>query len=104
MRLPEKIENGPVHHMIHIDSVKRALGRSLGCDPFQELRPIDWLTLEEQQLLALTRGNLFCDGLGELEALQTKFAYYPRDVWLYLLASEWQKIAQVEHFHGEVWG
>src|SRR5204863_4867462 len=29
-----------------------------------------------------------------------RFAYYPRDVWLYLLAAQWKRISQEEAFMG----
>jgi hypothetical protein len=35
-----------------------------------------------------------------LESLRTKFAYYPHDVWLYLLAAGWTRIEQEEHLMG----
>ncbi len=39
---------------------------------------------------------MFHDDLG-LDALRSRFTYYPRDVWLYMLASGWQRIGQEEH-------
>ena len=35
-----------------------------------------------------------------LEALRRPFAYYPHDVWLYLLAAGWARIGQEEHLMG----
>jgi hypothetical protein len=37
------------------------------------------------------------DGTGELTAFRERLAWYPHDVWLYLLASGWQRIGQEEH-------
>jgi hypothetical protein len=48
----------------------------------------------------LTAGRVFHDGLGQLEAVREKLSYYPQDVWLYLLAAQWQRISQEEHFMG----
>ncbi len=100
VRLPEEAEAGPVHHMIRIDTVRSFFLWYLGCDPRQDLRPVDWLVLEEHKLLAVTRGRVFHDGLNQLEPARQRLAYYPRDLWLYLLASEWQKISQAEHLMG----
>ena len=61
-----------------------------------EIEPTDWLTFGEQKLRTITAGEVFHDDLG-LEAIRTRFAYYPRDVWLYMLASGWQRIGQEEH-------
>jgi len=42
---------------------------------------------------------VFHDDLG-LEAVRARFAYYPRDVWLYMLAAGWTRIGQEEHLMG----
>ena len=34
------------------------------------------------------------------EVLGDRFKYYPRDVWLYLMASGWNRIGQEEHLMG----
>jgi hypothetical protein len=43
---------------------------------------------------------VFHDGLGQLEPIRAKLHYYPHDVWLYLLAAQWRRIAQEEAFVG----
>ncbi len=100
VRLPQWVENGPVNHMIEITTIEAFGRRELGIDPFGEFSPQDWLLFEEQRLLSLTRGRVYNDGLGLLGALRKKLAYYPQDIWLYLLAAEWQKISQEEAFVG----
>ncbi|HEU5318671.1 MAG TPA: DUF4037 domain-containing protein [Chloroflexota bacterium] len=62
--------------------------------------PAEWLTLNEQELGALTRGPVYRDDTGELALIRERFRWYPRDVWLYLLASVWQRISQEEAFPG----
>jgi hypothetical protein len=66
----------------------------------QEWQAVDWLTFSEQHLRSLTAGKVFHDGLGQLEPLREKLHDYPRDVWLYLLAAQWRRIAQEEPFMG----
>lgn len=44
----------------------------------------------------MTGGEVFHDGLGDLGRIRTALAYYPREVWLYVRASQWQRIAQEE--------
>src|SRR5919202_1893833 len=61
---------------------------------------VDWLTCSEHRLLACTSGKVFNDGLGELGPIRERIAYYPHDVWLYILATQWSKIAQEEAFVG----
>ncbi len=100
VRHVQPIDHGPINHMIELTTVSDFGRRELGIDPFIEFVPQDWLTFEEQRLLSLTRGRVFHDGLGQLGVLRQKLAYYPQDVWLYLLAAEWQKISQEEAFVG----
>ena len=100
VRLPQLLEKGPVNHMIEITTVEDFGRRELGINPFSAFTPQDWMVFEEQRLLSLTRGQVFYDGLAQLSLLREKLAYYPRDVWLYLLAAEWQKISQEEAFVG----
>lgn len=61
------------------------------------LTAADWLTLPSQRLLEVTAGAVYHDNAGELTALRERLAYYPRDVWLYLLAAGWARIGQEEH-------
>jgi len=91
---------GQVDHRVTLHSPREFIREYLGVDPFGELDVLDWLTFSEQKLRAITSGKVFHDGLGELYAMQEKFAAYPRDVWLFLLAAQWQQIAQEEPFVG----
>src|SRR5207237_6360337 len=50
-----------------------------------------------QHLRELTMGALHHDAIGELTELRERLAWYPHDVWLYLLAAGWQRIGQEEH-------
>jgi Domain of unknown function (DUF4037) len=45
-------------------------------------------------------GEVFHDGAGELTRARARLAWYPRDVWLYVLACQWQRIGQEEAFPG----
>ncbi len=51
-------------------------------------------------MLTVTAGRVYHDGLGKLNEIRQKFTYYPRDVWLYLLAAQWKWIAEKEAFIG----
>ncbi len=99
VRLLEEIASGPVNHLVQIYTIKSYFEGGLGFDPYHEIDALDWLTFSEHKLLTFTSGKVFYDGLG-LEKIRKKFAYYPRDIWLYLLASQWKKIAQEEAFVG----
>ena len=84
--------------MIHIETIENFFDWYLGCDTNEVLTAADWLSFSEHKLLAVTSGEIFHDGLGELESVRRKFAYYPRDVWLYQLAAQWIKIFEDREF------
>ncbi|HEX6384325.1 MAG TPA: DUF4037 domain-containing protein [Anaerolineae bacterium] len=96
----EAIDSGPVNHRIEVVTARGFFTGQLGIDPAREWDAIDWLSVAQQQLLGVTTGRVFTDDLGELEALRQKLAYYPHDVWLYLLACQWRRIGQEDHFVG----
>jgi hypothetical protein len=73
--------------------------RQLNFDLAQPLQAVDWLTFSEQKLLSITAGAVFHDEIG-LAQVRDLFAYYPHDVWLYLLAAGWARIGQEEHLMG----
>jgi hypothetical protein len=86
--------------MINIYTVRSFFKARLGIDPYQQISAADWLTLPQQRLLELTSGEVYHDGLGELEKVRTKLTYYPKDVWLYMLSAQWTRISQEEAFVG----
>ena len=71
----------------------------LNFDLEQPLAPADWLTFSEQRLRCLTTGPIYHDAIG-LNEIRAQFNYYPRDVWLYLLAAGWTRLGQEEHLMG----
>jgi hypothetical protein len=87
-------------HNIDVETIGGFFNRYLGCDPSGEIKAADWLTFSEHKLLAVTSGKVFCDGLGELESTRQKFSYYPKNVWLYMLAAQWIKIFEEQTFVG----
>lgn len=89
----------PIGHKIEVHP-PAILTSWLGVDPCGEISAIDWLLIPQQKLLEVTSGRVYYDGLGILEPIRRKLAYYPRAVWLYLLASQWGRISQVEAFVG----
>jgi hypothetical protein len=91
---------GPVAHKIDIHTVDGYFERYLGLKTQGELGAADWLSFSEHKLLAVTRGKVFHDGLETLESARKRFSYYPHDIWLYILASQWAKIGEEETFVG----
>ena len=99
-QLPQPVDGeGPVNHRVDLLTVRGFLLSYLNFDLVRELEPADWLTFPEQKLRTLTVGPVFQDEIG-LEPVLARFAYYPQDVWLYLLACGWARIGQEEHLMG----
>ena len=97
---PVKITHGPVNHMINIHSVRFYFKARLGFDLKRRITVADWLTFPQQRLLELTSGEVYYDGLGQLAKAREKLQYYPRDIWLYMMAAQWTRISQEEAFVG----
>lgn len=90
---------GPVNHRVEIHTIEGFFADYLGFDIGQEIKQADWLTFPEQKLVTVVSGRVFHDQVG-LEKTRQRFKYYPTDVWLYLLASQWTRIEQEEHLMG----
>lgn len=100
VRLPLKIVNGPVNHLVQTFTLGSFFEARLGFDPLQRITAIDWLTVPQQRLLEVVSGEIYHDGLRKLRRIRKKLKFYPNDVWLYLLAAQWSKISQEEAFVG----
>jgi hypothetical protein len=94
-----EVDSGPINHRVEIWTVQGYFLHHLDFDPRQELHPADWLSFSEQRLLAVTAGAIYHDAVG-LAAARARFAAYPHDLWLYLMAAEWHRIGQEEHLMG----
>ena len=97
---PTPRENDTMHHLIEITNVRSFFQRYLGMDILGPVEFRDWLTFPEQRLLELTSGEVFHDPHGELSRLRGMLASYPRDVWLYRMACQWQRLSRQEAFVG----
>jgi len=82
---------------LYITTPRAFFWQRLAYDITQPLEAVDWLTIPSQRLREVTSGAVHYDGPGELTPLRERFAYYPHDVWLYLLAATGQRIGQEEH-------
>jgi len=91
--------SGPVNHRIETYTVTGFFRDYLGIDTGKELDAADWLTLPQQKLRSITAGQVFHDGLG-LGVVKQRLAWYPPDVWLFILAGLWARIGQEEHLTG----
>lgn len=92
--------DGPVRHGIVIAEPGDWLTGHLGFNPLSDITTDDWLSTSTQALAEVTGGAVFHDGLGCLHAARRALAWYPDDLWRYVLACQWQRIGQEESFVG----
>ena len=90
----------PVVHHLEVTDLGEWLTDRVGYDPRAGMTVRDWLATPQQLLLQVVRGEVFHDGSGELGEVRGLLAWYPDDVWLWLLACQWRRLAQEEHFVG----
>lgn len=97
MRVMMRPVSGSINHRIIPITLRDFVRIQSGYDIAQPVKVTDWLTIPSHVLGELTSGVVYHDGTGELTAFREQIAWYPHDVWLYLLASGWQRIGQEEH-------
>jgi len=90
----------PVTDHVEVHELGVWLRDKLGFDPREPISTRSWLTVPQQFLLEVTAGGVFHDGLGELVPAREALAWYPEDVWLWLIACQWRRIDQEEPFVG----
>ena len=107
--LPEEFHGWParfgwdevaVQHHVNVVSLEKWLESHLGFDPQVDITVQNWLTTPQQLLLEVTAGAVFHDPNGDLKRVRSKLEWYPNDIWLWLLACQWRRIAQEEAFVG----
>ena len=96
VELPDADPQVSQPHLLEITTTREFFQRYLGMDIFGGIGALDWLTFPEQRLLELTSGEVFHDPTGELARLRGTLSSWPRDVWLYRMACQWQKLFQEE--------
>lgn len=98
-RLMQATERGPVNHLVETLTAGAFFRSYLNFDVERTIGAADWLTFPQQKLRTIVAGKIFHDGI-DLAALQARFAWYPPDLWRYLLAAGWARIGQEEHLMG----
>ncbi|MEU0696017.1 DUF4037 domain-containing protein [Streptomyces niveus] len=112
-----ELTEGAVDHRVSVDDLGSWLRTRLGVDAASAEGPKvrDWLAMPQQRLAEVTGGAVFHDGpgapdaarapsapgaAGTLGAVRARLAWYPDQVWRYLLACQWQRISQEEALVG----
>lgn len=105
VRFPDSdCQEGRPRHQVEVTTARAFFTARLGVDPADGLELADWLLAPTQILASLTGGGVFHDPDGCLAARRRALAWYPDDVWRYVLASSWLRVSQEEAFVGRTGG
>jgi Domain of unknown function (DUF4037) len=88
-RIPDQFDGLPTK--VNVTTVQQYFLDQLGLDVSVAWDAYDWVSLSEQRLCAMTAGAVFHDEL-DLEKVRLRLAYYPTDVWLYLMLAGWWRV------------
>lgn len=92
-------EDAVTHH-VEVWTLEEWLGKTLGYDPRNGMPSERWLALPQQTLLHVTAGAVFHDETGELTKVRELLAWYPKDIWLWIMMSGWQRVQDTEPMVG----
>lgn len=104
--LPERFRGHPVRfgwdvqkkvHHVGVSTLSEWLIARLGVDAQAGMTTTDWLVTPQQRLLEVVAGPVYADD-GRLQPVRDTLAWYPDDVWLWLLACQWRRLDQDEAF------
>jgi Domain of unknown function (DUF4037) len=79
---------------VQVDSARDFALSRLGVDPRGGMDPVAWLGLPGQSILEVTAGPVLVDANGEITAIRDALAWYPEDLWRYVLAADWARLEQ----------
>jgi uncharacterized protein DUF4037 len=104
--LPEEYDGHPVRfgwdaqeatHHITVTTLSDWLVEHLGFDAGRGVSLEDWMVTPQQKLLGVVAGAVYADD-GRLEPVRAVLRWYPDELWRWLLACQWSRIAQEEPF------
>jgi hypothetical protein len=88
------------HHQVDVATAEQFAESRLGIPVVRDWDAIDWLGLTGQSVLEVAAGPVFADTLGTLSQIRRRLSWYPTDVWRYVVAADWQRLAQELPFVG----
>ncbi|MCI4361874.1 MAG: DUF4037 domain-containing protein [Thermoplasmata archaeon] len=92
-------DGGPGGPLLWVGTIRQFFQDYLHVDSSKTPSKTDWLLLPSPKLRSIADGLVFRDELGLARAI-ARFRYFPRDVWLHLLAVQWLRISEEEAFVG----
>ena len=106
-RLPGEFRGWPVRFgWDGVDVTDHVTVTTLGCWLVQHLglnaadgmSTLDWLLTPQQRLLGVVAGAVHADETGAIAAVRRSLSWYPDELWRWLLACQWRRVAQEEAF------
>ena len=91
-------DDTPAQHWATVTTLEQWTRDHLGVDATAGLTTLDWLTVPQNRLLGVVAGAVHADHDDALAALRRRLAWYPDQVWYWLLACQWARIEQEEAF------
>jgi len=105
--LPERFGGWPVRfgwdevaprHHVTVTTLSAWLTGFLGIDATAGMSTLDWLLTPQQRLLGVVAGRVYADDSGDLRQLRELLRWYPDQLWRWLLACQWHRVAGEEAF------
>jgi Domain of unknown function (DUF4037) len=91
-------DNVPPRHQVAVTTLQTWILDQLGVDATRGMSTVDWLMVPQQRLLGVVAGAVYADESGALTELRNSLSWYPEQVWRWLLACQWRRLAQEEAF------
>ncbi len=89
-----------VQHRVQVEDFGLFVRSRIGVDAVGALSVQEWLSLTGQAVLEVVAGPVFADTAGDLTAARARLIWYPEDVWRYVVAADWARLAQELPFVG----
>jgi hypothetical protein len=83
-----------VRHRVEVTTVGEFVRGRLGFVVGEPPTILDWLSATGQALAEITAGAVFADSTGDITKVRRLLAWYPDDIWLYVIAADWLRIAE----------
>jgi hypothetical protein len=85
---------------VQVEDAGTFVASRTGLTAADSLSVADWLSLTGQSVLEVTAGPVFVDTAGELTRARERLAWYPDDLWVYVVAADWARLLEELPFIG----
>jgi hypothetical protein len=93
-QFPEQGIVGKINHRVEIFTLSNFLQHYLGIQS-ADISLKQWLALSEHQLLEVISGEIFHDGLNQLNAVRITLQYFPDQIWILKMISLWNEVSEL---------